>query len=266
MTQVISRDGTPIVYERAGSGPAVILVGGGLDDGSENAPLVPELAEDFTIVNYSRRGRGKSGDTSPYALEREFEDLAALIAAVGGSAHLFGASSGGALALEAAAAGLPIGRIAVYDVPYSIGDDAVQTWQDYLTRLRAALGDGRREEALSLFMRLAGSSDDDIAAASASPMWPPLLDLAPTLAYDAVCLGDGPPPVTRLATITQPTLVATGAGLASHMAGLRVDFFGQAADVITSHVPGAERLVIDVYEHVVDPKVLAPVLTRFFLA
>ena len=119
--RVTSNDGTTIAYDRKGSGPAVVLVGGGLDDGAENAPLVPALAEHFTVYNYARRGRGASGFTEPYAVEREIEDLDALIAEAGGSAHLFGASSGGALALEAAAAGSAIDTIAVWEVPRHLG-------------------------------------------------------------------------------------------------------------------------------------------------
>ncbi|MFI6317718.1 alpha/beta fold hydrolase [Nonomuraea sp. NPDC050556] len=266
MPQVISRDGTSIAYEQVGSGPVVVLVGGGLDDGAENRPLAQELAEDFTAVNYARRGRAGSSDVQPYALEREIEDLAALIGATGGSAHLFGASSGGALALEEAAAGLPIGKIAVFDVPYAIGDTAVQTWQAYGRQLRAALARGERGEALKLFMRLAGASEQDIAGAEGSPMWPQLLKLAHTLAYDAACLGEGPPPATRLSTIEQPVLVATGVGVDPHMAGLPGGFFGPAADAIAGCLPYAERRTLDVREHTVNAKVLAPVLTEFFRA
>ncbi|REE96987.1 alpha/beta fold hydrolase [Thermomonospora umbrina] len=264
MAHVASRDGTLIEYDRAGSGPAVVLVGGGLDDGSENAPLFPALAGELTVVNYRRRGRGGSGDVRPYALEREIEDLAALIAEVGGPAHLFGASSGGALALEAAAAGLPIARVAVYEVPYAIGEEAIATWREYVARLRSALAAGERQEALALFMRLAGSSEEDLAAAQGSPMWPALLDLAHTLAYDAACLGDGPPPAARLATITRPTLVVTGAGVDPHMAGLSTDFFGLAADAITACIPDARRHTIDRHGHTVDPETLVPLLTGFF--
>src|SRR4051812_39127069 len=108
---VTSKDGTSIAYDRRGSGPALILVGGGLVDRSENAPLAAELAAHFSLYNYDRRGRGESGDTQPYAPEREIEDLEALIAQAGGSAHLYGVSSGGALVLEAAAAGLAIAKI-----------------------------------------------------------------------------------------------------------------------------------------------------------
>ncbi|HWM12675.1 MAG TPA: alpha/beta hydrolase, partial [Solirubrobacteraceae bacterium] len=120
MARVTSRDGTSIEYDLQGSGPAVVLVGGGLDDGAENVPLAAELAASFSVVNYARRGRGASGDTAPYAVAREVEDLEALIEVAGGRAHVVGISSGGALALEAAAAGLPIDRLAVYEVPYGV--------------------------------------------------------------------------------------------------------------------------------------------------
>jgi pimeloyl-ACP methyl ester carboxylesterase len=123
---VTSKDGTSIAYEHDGRGPAVILVGGPIDDGSENAPLIPELAERFTVNNYARRGRGESGDTPPYAVEREIEDLQALITEHGGAAHVFGASSGSGLALEAAAAGVAIDRLAVYEVPYAMAEDALE--------------------------------------------------------------------------------------------------------------------------------------------
>ena len=130
--RVTSADGTRIAYDRKGTGPAVILVGGTLDDGAENAPLARLLANHFTVYNYSRRGRGASGNTPPYAVAREVEDLDALIATAGGSAHVYGASSGGALALEAAAAGSAIDKIAVWDVPYVIGDDLWPRFNQYL--------------------------------------------------------------------------------------------------------------------------------------
>ena len=124
MNRVTSKDGTPIAYERIGSGPTVILVGGGLVDPAtgragrwENAPLATALGERFTVYNYDRRGRGDSGDTLPYAVERELEDIEALIAEAGGPAHLYGVSSGSALGLEAAAAGIAIDTLAVYEVP-----------------------------------------------------------------------------------------------------------------------------------------------------
>jgi pimeloyl-ACP methyl ester carboxylesterase len=259
---VISKDGTAIAYDRSGDGPAVILVGGGLTDRAENAPLGPELADRFTVFNYDRRGRGESGDTQPYAMEREIEDLEALVAEAGGSAHLYGISSGGALALEAAAAGVAVGRLAVYEVPYFVGGS--RRWQEYVDGLGTALAEGRRSDALELFMRLAGASEDGIEGAKSSPVWPGLEAIAHTLAYDAACLGDGSPPTARLARITQPTLVTTGATPDSHMGGLAPDFFDRAADAIAAAIPGAERRVVKGQSHVVDAKTFAPVLARFF--
>ena len=150
MPHVNSADGTSIGYDRlSDTGPPVVLVGGGLDDGTENHPLGEYLADNFAVVNYRRRGRGDSGDTQPYALAREVEDLAAVIDAAGGRAHLFGASTGGALALEAAAAGLPVDRIAVHEVPYQVDDAMVAAWQAYRLELNAALDAGDRDEALT---------------------------------------------------------------------------------------------------------------------
>jgi pimeloyl-ACP methyl ester carboxylesterase len=267
MDRVTSKDGTSIAYDRIGDGPAVILVGGGLDDGSENAPLVPELAEEFTVYNYARRGRGDSGDTLPYAVEREIQDIGALVAEAGGSAHLYGVSSGGALALEAAAAGVAVDRLAVYDVPYNLADDAPQRQREYLEGLQGLLAEGRRGDMLELFMRLAGSSEEDITGAKRTPMWPGLVDIAHTLAYDAACMGDGHPPTARLAKITRPTLVATGgvrADSQAGMGGLPADFFERAADMIAASIPRAERQAIEGQSHVADPKAVAPVLERFF--
>jgi pimeloyl-ACP methyl ester carboxylesterase len=253
MARVISADGTSIAYQRDGSGPAVILIGGGLDDGSENAPLAEELAEHFTVYNFARRGRGDSGDTQPYGVQREIEDIAALIEESGGIGYLFGVSSGGMFAMEAAAAGLAIGRIAVYEVPYDTADDALQRAQEYREQLDEALARGRRADAVGLFMRLAGSSEQEVADAMNSPYWPGLEDLAHTLAYDAALYG--PPPTDRLVTITQPTLVATGGSNA---------YFEQAADDVAASLPNAERQIIQGQRHVVDSKVMAAVLTRFF--
>ena len=265
MNRVTSQDGTSIAYDREGSGPAVILVGGAIDDGTENAPLLPELAAQFTVYNYARRGRGDSGDTPPYAVEREIEDLEALIAEAGGSAHVFGASSGGGLALEAAAAGLAINRLAVYEVPYNMDDDGPHWNRGDVSRVEELLAGGRRGDVIEHFMRTVGSPEEDIAGAKASPFWPALEALAHTLSYDASLMGDGPPPSARLARITQPTLVATGGGsLDSHASGLPPDFMHRAADAIAASVPKAKREVVEGGGHMVDAKVVAPVLQRFF--
>jgi pimeloyl-ACP methyl ester carboxylesterase len=264
VNRVTSNDGTSIAYDRQGTGPAVILVTGGLDDGSENAPLATELAQHFTVFNYARRGRGESGDTLPYAVEREIEDIEALIAEAGGSAHLYGVSSGGALALEAAATGLAIDRLAVYEVPYNVADDWPQRWREYAENLGAALAEGRRGDALELFMRLADSPEESITGAKESPMWPGLEAIAHTLAYDAACLENGHPPAARLTRIARPTLVTTGSGARLPGAASWVLALEPAADAIAASIPGAERQTIEGQGHVVDPKALAPVLKRFF--
>jgi pimeloyl-ACP methyl ester carboxylesterase len=251
-------------YEPLGSGPAVILVGGAFVDRSENAPLATELAERFTVYNYDRRGRGHSGDTPPYAVQREIEDLDALIAVAGGSAHLYGISSGGALVLEAAAAGSAVDKLAVYEVPYNMADDGPQRHREYVKQLEGFLAEGRRGDAAELFMRLAGASEEMIAGARNSPMWPGLEAIAPTLAYDAACMGDNHPPTARLAQITRPTLVVTGGGSPESFVGGGGDFFAQAADAIAATIPHAMRQTLAGQTHMVDPKALAPVLERFF--
>jgi pimeloyl-ACP methyl ester carboxylesterase len=255
MDPVRSRDGTVIAYTRQGRGPALILVTGGLDDGSENAPLAAASASSFTAFSFNRRGRAASGDTPPYALEREIEDIDALIREAGGSAYLYGVSTGGALVLEGAAAGLAVDALAVYEVPYMTSGPAIQAWREYVGRLEVALAAGDRGQAGELFMRLAGSPEEQISEARNSPYWPGVEALAHTLAYDAACLGDGAPPTDRLATITQPTLVVTGG---------RDELFESAARAIEASMPHAERLVLQGQGHVVDPVAMASALTQFF--
>ena len=266
MSKVRSDDGTEIAYTRDGDGPAVVLVGGGLDDSSENAALVPAMADTFTVINYARRGRGESGNIAPYALEREIEDLAAFVKEAGGRAHLFGASSGGALVLEAAAAGLPVDRIAVWEVPYAVGDEAARGWQEYVRALHEALHRDDRDQALTLFMRLAGSPDEMVTHVRQSEYWPAMVDLAPTLAHDAACLGDGHPPVDRLGTISQPTLVLTGPGGEATSEELPLDYMGSSADAIVAAIPAAGRRRLSEGSHMVDPEVLGPVLIDWFQA
>ncbi len=264
MNFITSKDGTKIAYECQGNGPALILVGGGLDDGSENRQHMPELAKYFTVYNYARRGRSESGDTLPYALAREIEDIEALIAEAGGPVYLFGASSGGALVLEAAMAGVNAAKLAVYEVPYSVEDYMIAAWQDYRTRLDAALATGDLDQALTLFMRLAGSSDEGVEGAKQSEYWPGMLKVAPTLAYDAACLGDGRVPAERLTAITQPTLVLTGTVMAEGMSELQPSFFADAAKLVADSIPHAEHRVLEGQSHIVDSSTLAKALNEFF--
>lgn len=256
MDRVTSKDGTSIAYERSGDGPAVVLVGGAADDGAENAPLAAELSRHLTAYNYARRGRAESGDTAPYAVAREIEDLEALVAEAGGSAHVFGASSGGALALEAAAAGLPVGRLVVYEVPYDMAEGAERRHEEYAQTLLALLAEGRRGDAFAVAMRTWGASDDDVEGARLLPVWPGLEALAHTLPYDAACMGDNRPPA-RLASIGVPTLVLTGEARPGY------DFFGLAADAVTALVPGAERRTVEGQGHVADPAVLGADVAEF---
>jgi hypothetical protein len=174
----------------------VILVGGATMTRQGNAPLAEALASDFTVINYDRRGRAGSGDSLPYALEREFEDIDALITGAGGSAHLYGISSGGALALEAAAAGLAIDRLAVYEVPYGLSDDQPRQQAEYVANLERAAdqGPGARME---VFLRVVGTDDDAVAATRNSDAWPGLVAVEHTLAYDAASMGTGQPPAGR---------------------------------------------------------------------
>lgn len=264
MGRVTSKDGASITYSRSGHGPVVVLVGGGLDDGSENLPLASALSERFTVYNYARRGRGGSSDPSPYEVAREIDDIDALIGEAGGTAHLYGVSTGGALALEAAAAGSSIGRIGVYEVPYNATDDDwPQHWRKYADELRAVLADGRRGDAVELFLRVTGASDADVVGVQNSPYWSEMEALAHTLAYDAAVLGDGRPSRARFSTVTQPTLVITGddrpAGAAKWIMAL-----DDAADVIAASLQHADRVTLEGQGHVADPEAVVPVLERFF--
>jgi hypothetical protein len=258
----ISADGTAISYTKQGSGAAVILVGGALDDGSENAGLADALAADFTVINYSRRGRGESGDTLPYDVQREIEDLAALTSIVGGASHVYGVSSGAALALRSAAAGVPITKLGLFEAPYPVDSTAVERWRAYRAELnRAEIGPG---EMVAAFMQLAGSAEDEITVARHHPVWRQLMTVADTLRYDAACLGDGPPTPEFLAKVRQPVLVATGALPDPHMGSLQPGYFAAAADLLVRYLPRAERHVFAGQSHVADPALVATELRRFF--
>ncbi len=265
MQKVISKDGTKIAYDKQGQGLVVILVGGGLVDHTENSPLFSELVEHFTVFNYDRRGRGQSGDTLPYAVKREIEDIDALIKEAGGSAYLYGVSSGGALVLEAAAAGLAVEKLAVYETPYNIGPEASKRWQEYVTKVNTAIAENRRSDALELFMRLVGSTDEQIKGAKQSPFWPIGEKLAHTLTYDASILGDDRPPA-HLSKIKQPTLVATGDAVDPNMTGIQSNFFDLSAQAIIKIIPHAQRKTLKGQTHVADHKVIASMLSEFFKA
>jgi pimeloyl-ACP methyl ester carboxylesterase len=257
--ETISRDGTPIAYQRTGEGPAVVLISGAMSTGATVAPLAAVLADRFDVVVYDRRGRGASGDTGPYTVAREVEDLAALIEAVGGEASLYGMSSGGALALEAAASGLPVPRVALYEPPYAdFADGGVKDRARYTEQLTRALTEGRRGDAVELFLRLTGMEPEMIAGARQSPMWAELEAIAPSLAYDDAVMGDGLVPRERLAALSVPVLAVAGAESPA--------WAREAVRAVAEAAPQGTYRVLEGQTHMVDPQVLGPVLAEFFTA
>jgi pimeloyl-ACP methyl ester carboxylesterase len=256
MDTVTSRDGTALAYDRLGDGPPVVLVCGGSTDRTANAGLAAELAADHTVYNYDRRGRGDSGDTLPYAIQREVEDIAAVIAEAGGSANLYGTSSGAALAMHAAAAGLPVTRLALWEPPYSVNgrpDLPADTASVYRELVEA----GRRGDAIEYFMsKVVGLPPDFVAGARQAPWWSQQEALAHTLAYDATVMGDYTLPTEIARSVTVPTLIVVG--------GASFGFMTETADALAELIPNAQRATLDGQQHNVDPSALAPVLHRFF--
>jgi pimeloyl-ACP methyl ester carboxylesterase len=173
MRKVISKDGTPIAFDQSGEGPPIILVVGAFNDHSTGAPLAAQLSEHFTVFNYDRRGRGESGDTAPYAVEREIEDLAALITEAGGSSSVFGYSSGAILSLKAKAAGLALTRLALYDPPFLLDDGFPQRAQEISVRLTELISSGRRGDAVELFQgEIVGIPPEIVAQMRHAPFRP----------------------------------------------------------------------------------------------
>ena len=259
MTRVISADGTAIAFEKTGNGSAVILVDGALcyRGFGPMRGLAALLASNFTVYTYDRRGRGESGDTHPYVVAREVEDIAALVDEAGGSASLCGLSSGAALALEAARTlGDQVTKLALYEAPYN--DDAVarQRMRDYTANLAEALAADRRGDAVALFMNLVGAPDEQVNGMRHSPVWTAFEAVAPTLAYDNAILGDGRVPVERAASVAAPTLVMNGG--ASHA------FMQESADALARVMPNAQRRILAGQRHDVASDVLAPILADFF--
>jgi pimeloyl-ACP methyl ester carboxylesterase len=256
MSEVTSRDGTRIAFDRTGDGPPVVLVDGALSHRrlGPMAALVAPLAAHFTVFHHDRRGRGESGDTAPYEVAREIEDVGAVLEAAGGEAAVFGLSSGAALALEAAATGLPITKLALYEPPYEVEPEEDTA---YLARLHELLDAGRNGDAVEWFLTNAGVPPEALAGMRSQPEWPAFEAVAPTLAYDHAILGDGAVPRERAAKITAPTLVANG--------GESPDFFAHAARATADAIPNARHRVLEGQAWGrVDMGALAPVLTAFF--
>lgn len=247
-----SADGTKIAYERTGDGPVLILAGGALNNRHSADALVPLLAGKFSVITFDRRGRGDSTDTPPYSPAREVEDLKALIDAVGGSAMIFGHSSGAVLSLEAAADGAAITRLAVNEPPYLTGN--AETGSATLREIEAALGAGDRGTAVEVFIRRTGVPFDP--AMKTQPWFVGLEAVAHTLPYDLALVGDSSVPVDRLAKITAPTLGLYG--------GASPAWASASIGAVVGAIPGATQRVLEGQTHAADPAVLAPVLIDYF--
>jgi len=257
MESVTSKDGTLIAFDRLGEGPAVVLVTGGSVDRSSNAPLAELLTDKATVFNYDRRGRGPSGDTPPYAVKREVEDLEAVIEAAGGSAFVFGSSSGAALALEAAADGLPISKLALWEPPY-INDPALRPPSDTARTFEMLVSEGRRGDAVEFFMaKVVGMPAEFVEQAKTQPWWAWSESLAHTLAYDATIMGDYSLPLDRAALIEAPTLLMAG--------GASFPFMHETGRALATVIPNGEVRTLEGQTHDVAPEVLAPVLKEFFM-
>jgi pimeloyl-ACP methyl ester carboxylesterase len=255
---VASPDGTEIAYERSGRGPAVILVDGALCYRAAGPlrSLAALLQQSYTVYTYDRRGRGESSDTLPYNVSREVEDLRSVIAAAGGSAYVYGISSGAALAMATAADDPGVTRLALFEPPY-LADAEESPWLDgYREQLRALLAAGRRGDAIALFMTNVGIPAAAVDGMRSQPGWATLEAIAPTLAYDDEVLGDGRVPGATAAAIGVPTLVLSG-GASPH--GLQ-----QAAKATADALPTAEHRTLQGQTHDVSADALAPVLAEFF--
>ncbi|REH52016.1 alpha/beta fold hydrolase [Kutzneria buriramensis] len=256
METVTSKDGTSIAYERTGQGPALVLVGGAFMTRQSFGPLAEALAGEFEAVSYDRRGRVDSTDTLPYSVERELEDLTAVLEAVGGS-FVYGMSSGAALALLAAGSGVPVRRVAGMEPPYRV-EGAPPVDPTYGPVLESLLAEGRRGDAVAHFVTKAvGQPAEVVDQMKASPMWDGLVAVAPTLAYDNAIMGDGEPPAL-LANIAVPALIISSTGSSPW---LQAGAAGAAAAL-----PDARHVQRDGGFHDLPVEVLAAVLTEFFKA
>ncbi|CAM5659483.1 alpha/beta fold hydrolase [Streptomyces coeruleorubidus] len=262
--RVVSADGTEIAFEQSGSGPAVVLVASALADRSDTTRLAALLAEHFTVINYDRRGRGASGDADAYAVEREIEDIAALIEHVGGSASLFGSSSGAVLALRAAAAGVNIDRLALYEPPFVVADGDDGPPRDLARQVTALLAQGRDSDAVKYFMtRVQGMPGIAVFFMRLMPkVWANLTGLARTLPYDIAVMGDTqqgkPLDAEEWKGASVPTRVLTG--------GKSPAAFQRAARAVIEILPQADHRALPGLNHgavVMAPKKLAPQITEF---
>jgi pimeloyl-ACP methyl ester carboxylesterase len=262
MKRTISKDGTAIAIDQVGNGPALVFVDGALcyRASGPSRPMAVALAKHFTVFTYDRRGRGDSGDTGPYAIDREVEDLDAVIREAGGNAFVFGVSSGAALALEAAARGVEMRKLALYEAPFIVDGSRAPMPDDFTTRLNAAVASGRRGDAVRLFMKLVGVPGIFVALMRLMPAWTKLTAVAHTLPYDISIVGPyqkgQPLPATRWAGATTPTLVMDG--------GKSPLWMRNAMRSLSTVVRNANYRTLEGQTHMIKPKALVPPLREFF--
>lgn len=251
-----SSDGTRIAFERAGNGPALVIVGGALSDRKGGKPLVGKLRDRFTVYTYDRRGRGESSDTKPYSVDREVEDLGALIEQAGGKAHVYGVSSGAALALQAAAKLGPekVPKLALYEPPY--GQD-VRDFNAQKDRVKELVQTGKPGDAAAFFFSAIGTPPQVIEDMKRSPNWEGIRKIDFTLAYDYAVLGNGTVPQT-VQWISVPTLVMDGEK--------SMGFIRPSADRLADLIPKSQRKTIKGQTHQAAPEAVAPLLIEFLLA
>jgi pimeloyl-ACP methyl ester carboxylesterase len=256
MDTVASADGTMIAFDRYGGGPPVIMTVGAFNTRSQTEPLARAIAPRFTALNYDRRGRGDSGDTAPYSVEREIDDIAALIAAAGGSASVFGHSSGATLALKAAASGLPVTHLVLYEPPFNTDDNDPALPAGFAGELAELAAAGRRGDAVELYQtRAVGLPREVVAQMRHAPFRPGLEAIAHTLAYDAAIVGDRSLPAGLLATVTVPALVITGEQ--------SPPFLRNAAQAAAQTLPNGRLAVLPDQGHNLNPDGTAPVVAEF---
>ncbi|HWF20980.1 MAG TPA: alpha/beta hydrolase [Acidimicrobiales bacterium] len=252
-----SADGTSIAFDREGEGPALVLVVGAFCDRATSETLATLLAPQFTVFRYDRRGRGSSGDTAPYGVEREIEDLQAVAAAAGGPAFVFGHSSGAALALEAVIAGLPATRLVAYEPPYIVEGTRIRP-AGLAERVSQLLGADEPSQAAELFLLEGPETPAEVVTMmKGAPLWSRFEALAHTLPYDLAILGDQHIPAEQLATLDVPTLVLSGAESPR--------WARDAVEAVAAAVPNSQHLVLEGQTHNAADDALAPVLTSFFL-
>ena len=256
MNTAVSADGTTIAFDRYGDGPPVLMAGGAFNTRATTEPLARALAQRFTALNYDRRGRGDSGDTTPYAVEREIEDIGALITTAGGSASMFGYSSGAILAQRAAGSGLPITHLVLYEPPFRPDDSYPPPPAGLGEQVAALVAAGRRGDAVELFQIKAIGIPEDVAAQMRhAPFRPGLEAIAHTLAYDAAICGDLSLPAGLLASVATPTLVICGEQ--------SVPMLRAAARAVADALPNGRLASLPGQSHDINPEATAPVIADF---